>query len=720
MQCKSAIPDSAHSRVSDVFRWLSTKFSLWLSTTIKRNVFPSRTSQTISQLDVIMLSFYPSQPIYTVYPGGYSPRRSSYSPYPSSTLPLADPAMRYRHALAEYLSAEEEYKALLRAREEARLRARVEAALRRQKLARLLQAEISRSRRVPELELALARHLSQAAPSEDHRSFRGMAPVTRQTSYRPLIDPLVTPYLHANGPRVDETRAEKGSSESLRDSCAVRASVGDKVCGVSNSFVHGPDSYDQAQPQHHAKANTSDNQPPCFGSKEVEHTVPNLEFLLRERLQKTVGDEEVQDVARAILRHLAPVSGVSCPPASAASTKVRHHSVPPLSSLSLTTHLQERACSMQPSDGADLYRSDALQGAAAEAAKESFKAHRADVAEREKSPPLSPSSKSAASALNVIQDIRSALTKLSSGFTFPSSLDFSDDEPDGLAYTPANAPVRVYQHALDNLLAQLDAVETDGDEDVRVVRRAAVKEVEKAIEDVERRVSGARERTKPGSGVGAAALAEKDLAEDKEQAIHVNASVDDNKPEADGQSTSLPKDCFGQVPSSPDVPLLQNAEVVLMHDATPANSEPKPDDGVLRDRSSSPVLETTSQTASVATPIVIPSDQGVASPIPTSDSQPQGSKYEAYGDQVITDQTTTCSEPSSCATPLGSPTTTILGAIAPSSTPVSHVLASHVSPEDLSTAFEQDQLSLLQGAEDEDDSISLDSGDEREWIEVEP
>ena len=666
-----------------------------------------------------MLSFYHSQPIYTVYPGGYLPRCSSYSPYPSSTLPLADPAMRYRQALAEYLSAEEEYKALLRAREEASLRARVEAALRHQKLAHLLQAEIVRSHRVPELELALAKHLSRAAPSEDHRSFRGMAPVTRQTSYRPLIDPLVTPYLHVHGSRVEETGIGKGAPESLRNSCAVRASAGNEVCVASNSLVHGLDSYDQAQPQHHAKANPSDNRPPCFGSKEVEHTVPNLESLLRERLQKTVGDEEVQDVARAILRHLAPVSGVSCPPASAPSTMVRHHSVPSSSSLSLTTYLQECACSMQPPDGADLYRSDALQGAAAEAAKESFKAHRADVAEREKSPPLSPSSKAAASALNVIQDIRSALTRLSSGFTFPPSLDFSDDEPDGLAYTPTNAPVRVYEHALDNLLAQLDAVETDGDEEVRVVRRAAVKEVEKAIEDVERRISGARGGTKPGSGVGAAALAEKGLAEDKEQAIHADASVDDdNKPEADGQPTSISEDSLGQVPSSPDVPLQQNAEVVLMQDVTPANSEPKPDEAVLRDRSTSPVLETISQSASVATPIVIPSDRGVASSIPTSDLQE--SKHEAYVDQVITDQTTMCSEPSSSATPLESPTTAILGAIAPSSTPVCHVLASHVSPEDLSTAFDQDQLSLLQGAEDEDDSISLDSGDEREWIEVEP
>ena len=62
----------------------------------------------------------------------------------------------------------------------------------------------------------------------------------------------------------------------------------------------------------------------------------------------------------------------------------------------------------------------------------------------------------------------------------------------------------MYEHALDGLLAQIDAVESDGDEEVRVERRAAVKEVEKAIEDVTRRVTQAREGLKQGSSVDAA------------------------------------------------------------------------------------------------------------------------------------------------------------------------------------------------------------------------
>jgi len=146
--------------------------------------------------------------------------------------------------------------------------------------------------------------------------------------------------------------------------------------------------------------------------------------------------------------------------------------------------------STQPDEGAHLSRSHALKGVAAEAAKASFKAHRAEVAEPSQP---SPTPRTVPSSLSIIEDIRSALTKLSDGFSLPHSLDFSDDELNGLAYTPANAPVRVYEYALNKLLEQLDAVESDGDEEVRVARRAAVKEVEKAIEDVEKRIKEARE-----------------------------------------------------------------------------------------------------------------------------------------------------------------------------------------------------------------------------------
>jgi hypothetical protein len=48
--------------------------------------------------------------------------------------------------------------------------------------------------------------------------------------------------------------------------------------------------------------------------------------------------------------------------------------------------------------------------------------------------------------------------------------------------------VRAYELALNDLLERLDAIESDGDEEVRDVRREVVREVERALEEVERKV----------------------------------------------------------------------------------------------------------------------------------------------------------------------------------------------------------------------------------------
>ncbi|KAJ7284877.1 hypothetical protein C8J57DRAFT_1497764 [Mycena rebaudengoi] len=71
--------------------------------------------------------------------------------------------------------------------------------------------------------------------------------------------------------------------------------------------------------------------------------------------------------------------------------------------------------------------------------------------------------------------------------SFPSSAPSSSD---ALPPTPRNAPVRQYAHALNGLLARLDAVDSAGDETVRVRRRAVVGRVEAALGEVERVVEG--------------------------------------------------------------------------------------------------------------------------------------------------------------------------------------------------------------------------------------
>jgi hypothetical protein len=48
--------------------------------------------------------------------------------------------------------------------------------------------------------------------------------------------------------------------------------------------------------------------------------------------------------------------------------------------------------------------------------------------------------------------------------------------------------VRTYEYALNGLLERLDAIESDGNEEVRDVRREVVREVERALEEVERKI----------------------------------------------------------------------------------------------------------------------------------------------------------------------------------------------------------------------------------------
>lgn len=89
------------------------------------------------------------------------------------------------------------------------------------------------------------------------------------------------------------------------------------------------------------------------------------------------------------------------------------------------------------------------------------------------------------SPLTSIRAVRTRFSALESTFRFPPILDFDHSE---LAVSSNNAPVRAYQHALNDLLEQLDAIESDGNEEVRDVRREVVREVERALEDVERKV----------------------------------------------------------------------------------------------------------------------------------------------------------------------------------------------------------------------------------------
>jgi hypothetical protein len=368
--------------------------------------------------------------------------------------------------------------------------------------------------------------------------------------------------------------------------------------------------------------------------------------------------------------------------------------------------------STQMDEGAHLSRSHALKGAAAEAAKASFKAHRAEVAEKPEPSPASPTPRTPPSSLSIIEDIRSALIKLSDGFSLPPSLDFSDDEPDGLAYTPTNAPVRVYEHALNRLLEQLDAVESDGDEEVRVVRRAAVKEVEKTIEDVEKRVRDAREGAKPAGSPGSAVSSEADLTEGKnvDGAVDENPSVDNDKPEADEPSSNSGYR-VDSAPSGPEILPIPNPEVEVPNVTQPTGPNFE------EDRSSTPVSGSVVPPVPVASPSLAPAEQ-IETTVSTDDVSESKHDSEVFSEQATIDQiTSVLSEPEILITPPDSPaevSVPMLGAIAPSSTPVAPLVPSN-TPDELPASLSRDRLHVSLG----EDDAELDGADsEGEWTEV--
>ena len=90
------------------------------------------------------------------------------------------------------------------------------------------------------------------------------------------------------------------------------------------------------------------------------------------------------------------------------------------------------------------------------------------------------------SPLTTIRAIRNQLSALESAFKFPEVVDFDQSV---LAVSANNAPLRAYENTLNGLLEQLDAIESDGDEEVRNTRREVVREVEKVLGDLEQKVS---------------------------------------------------------------------------------------------------------------------------------------------------------------------------------------------------------------------------------------
>jgi len=271
------------------------------------------------------------------------------------------------------------------------------------------------------------------------------------------------------------------------------------------------------------------------------------------------------------------------------------------------------------------------------------------------------------------------------------------------------------------LLEQLDAVESDGDEEVRVVRRAAVKEVEKAIEDVEKRVSEARESADPGGSPGSAVSAEAGLTEGKnvDGAVVENSSLDKDKPEAEELSSNSGNrmDRMDSAPSRPEILPIPNPEMATKR------TDPKSvqDDDILKDQSSTPVSGSVAPAFPAASPPLAPTGQ-IDDTVSTDDTSESKDDWEV-SDQATADQFTLVHLEAEILitppmTPPASPaevSVPMRGAIAPSSTPIAPLVPSVIPDELLPASLSRDPLPNSLG----EDDVELDDADgEGEWTEI--
>ncbi|KAH7883791.1 hypothetical protein F5I97DRAFT_1590308 [Phlebopus sp. FC_14] len=94
-------------------------------------------------------------------------------------------------------------------------------------------------------------------------------------------------------------------------------------------------------------------------------------------------------------------------------------------------------------------------------------------------------------SLSAISDIDASFRALEADFELPAELDFDRARDDGeltLAYSSRNAPLRFYDHALSQLLSQLDGVASHGSVHVREARKTIVRNISTALELLEREV----------------------------------------------------------------------------------------------------------------------------------------------------------------------------------------------------------------------------------------
>ncbi|KAJ6590659.1 hypothetical protein DFH09DRAFT_1139975 [Mycena vulgaris] len=220
-----------------------------------------------------------------------------------------------------------------------------------------------------------------------------------------------------------------------------------------------------------------------------------------------------------------------------------------------------------------------------------------------------------------VKAIDASFHALSSEFVFPAQLDFSTSrtaspnrtaEPEPavarLSYSAHNQPVRFYQQALSRLLAQLDEVDSFGDEGLRHARKEVVGRVEGALDELER-VIEARWRKFAGK-------------EERTEVVSEPVSVSvESAPEA-VEEAPVVGTADGVPAVEKDTPVaetsVESVADLVVDTPTPAVAAPSPAaDPSASESSSSPAAQPSSYPPTIAASESVETDRPLDSPSPS-------------------------------------------------------------------------------------------------------
>ncbi|KAJ9116005.1 hypothetical protein QFC24_006846 [Naganishia onofrii] len=213
--------------------------------------------------------------------------------------------------------------------------------------------------------------------------------------------------------------------------------------------------------------------------------------------------------------------------------------------------------------------------------------------------------------LEKLDALKAKLAKLESGWTFPEHLDFQDpdsglttpslDPVDGashdgdervvpvpaLAFTHNNAPYHAHAQALLALLVSADAISSDGDQEVRKVRKEFVKEVEGQLAEMERQRSDVWKKQQAAKASDKAPTP-RDVDMEAKDSQAIGGKTADGQDESDTKMASPPTEYV-----EPETPKAVQPQSTLQTpvDAAMAESVPAEPSTPAQDTLVEPILE---------------------------------------------------------------------------------------------------------------------------------